>query len=48
LAAAAWVVNEYDFDGFDTLKLYGAPPDNAGSEFSRKALLPPPQEANRK
>jgi len=48
LAAAAWVINEYDFRDFDTLKLYGPPPDNAGSEFNRQALLSHPQEVNRK
>ncbi len=48
LAAAAWVINEYGFRDFDTLKISGPPPDNAGSEFNRKALLSHLREAVRK
>lgn len=39
LSIIAAVIKEYDFRDFSVLEFYGLPPDNAKSEFSRKALL---------
>jgi len=39
LSIIAAVVKEYDFRDFSVLEFSGLPPDNAKSEFSRKALL---------